>query len=155
MARLNYDTSTVSPDQGRSLWAPGRYAFEIIRADVKITKSGNGEFVAVEFRDEESKPYWANYNVQNESADAERIGRSQFAALHHAAGLPKLEDTDQLIGRRVVLEIGVKKRKDTGEDENVVRGYLPAGTTTAPMSQARPATGSAPVPPWAAKGKAA
>lgn len=165
MAQLDYDTSTVSPYQGRSVWNPGRYAFEIVKADKKPTKSGSGEFVAVEFRDENGRRYWSNYNVKNESAECENIGRQQFAALHHAAGMPVLRDTNQLIGRRVVLEIGVRKRRDTGEDENVVRGHFPAGTPTTPPSAAMLAPSAAmlapqatasgaPVPPWAA-GRAA
>lgn len=167
MAQLNYDTSTVTPDQGRMLWQPGRYAVEIIKAEVMPTKSGLGEYVLAELRTEDGRPYYARYNVAHESAEAERIGRQQFAALHHAAGMPVLRDTDQLIGRKVVIEIGLKKRKDTGEDENVIRGVFPAGTSTtlpfaamlAPSAamlaqQAKPTASGAPVPPWAA-GRAA
>lgn len=156
MAQLNYDTSTITPDEGRSLWNPGRYAVEIIKADVLPTRSGLGEYVSVELRTEEGRAYYARYNVQNESAEAERIGRQQFAALHHAAGLPVLRDTDQLIGRKVVIELGVKKRKDNNEEENVIRGHYPAGTpvAAAPVAKPLPAAGNAPVPPWAS-GKAA
>jgi hypothetical protein len=151
--RLNYDTSAVAPDTGRTLWAPDRYPVEITGCDVKPTKAGDGEYIEVEFSTYEGRRYVHRYNVANPNQDAERIGRSQFSALHHAAGVPALTDTDQLIGRKVVLDMGIKKNK-AGEDENTIRGYIPAnGATSAPKPQ-HTKPGAASAPPWAS-GKAA
>lgn len=139
--KIGYNTAEVQPQAtGSFLWQPGTYLVEVEDAEVRDTKSGSGQYIRVVFAEVDGRrKYYNNYNVHNANPKTESIAREQFAALHHAMGLPKVDDTDELIGRRVKLVIGVRKNSSTGEDENVVRAYEPAGDA-APRAAAAAST---------------
>lgn len=72
-----------------------------------------------------------------------------------AIGLPKVEDTDQLIGGQLQIKIGTAKPQEGYEVRNEVKGFkalagasapMPAAKSAAPAASAAPAGGK---PPWA------
>lgn len=159
MPQIGFDPSTVEPSAPMGVFPPGKYPVEIASADVKPTKAGDGEYAEIAFSvldgPLKNRKHFERYNISNPSAEAERIARENFAALCIAANSPRIKDTDELVGRTLVLDLGLTKRKDNGEDQNRIRGYYPLGTQTAaePASTKAPAAGTA-APPWAAGKKA-
>lgn len=135
MAKLDFqysgDTEELnSNDFDRTPLPEGKYPVEILDSDYRDAKSGNGSYVMVEFSvldpDFIGKKIWANYNIINTNPVAQGIGEQQFAKLCLAAlGKPSCTDTDELIGRQVVLGVGFEKNDPT---RNRVKWSEPAAS---------------------------
>ena len=153
MATLNFAADEQEPLAPRGAWVPGKHLVTIEGADVKPTKAGDGEYVELQFRAMDGgnaeRLHYERYNISNANPEAERIAKAAFASLCLAVGLPKLTDTDQLIGRQCVIETGTRKRKDTGEDQTSIRGYYEAQRSTGAPPAKPAATGGA--MPWQKK----
>ena len=79
---------------------------------------------------------FANLNIRNQSAKAEEIGLQQLGELMRAAGLTKVEDTDELVGASVVVKVSRVQDADYGDDEgfkNEVKAFKSASGSNAPM----------------------
>lgn len=145
----------------------GWYQAKIKTAELKPTQ--NGQMIVLGF--EVLGPThtgrlisFQNLNIKNSSAEAERIGMQQLGEIMGAAGLPSIQDTDQLIGITLQIKVKVKPAgeytdkngvKKMGDARNEVRGYkaieggvppMPASTASATTTAA---TGTS--PPWAKK----
>lgn len=159
MPQIGFDPSTVEPSAPMGVIPAGKHPVQIEGADVKPTKAGDGEYAEIVFvvldGVAKNRKHWERYNISNPSGEAERIARENFAALCIAANSPRIKDTDELVGRTLVIDLGITKRKDTGEEQNRIRGYYPSGTQTAaePTPAKAPAAAGA-APPWAAGKKA-
>lgn len=156
MPQIGFDPSTVEPSAPMGLLPKGKHPVQVEATDVKLTKAGDGEYAEITFvvidGPAKNRKYWERYNISNPSAEAERIARENFAALCVAAGSPRIKDTDELVGKTLVLDIGISKRKDNGEDQNRTLGYYPSGTATVPAAavpKAAPAAATQKAP-WAA-----
>ena len=63
----------------------------------------------------------------------------------------QVNDSDELLGRELMVDVAVGKRRDTGEDQNVIKGYssISAQPARAPMPAAKPAApAAAKAAPW-------
>lgn len=138
---------------------PGWYDVSITGAELRQTKSGTGQYIAVRYDvtgpTHQGRVVFGNLNIRNSNAQAESIGRQQLGELMRAIGLAKVEDTDQLIGAH--LQIKVKIRESAGYDpQNDVAGFRASGGATAQTapkaqgvtSQQAQASGGAKAP-WA------
>ena len=141
----------------------GLYSAMIAKAEVGQTKSGTGTKIDLRLDitgpAHQGRVIFAAINIRNQSAKAEEIGRQQLGEIMRAIGLPRLEDSDQLVGGQ--LQIKVKVRQPSPDDvargytqaRNDVGGYraLAGGGLPAPVAAkatAAPAVSSA-KPPWA------
>lgn len=169
------------PEDDRGDFTPlpaGEYQVAIDAADVFDTKAGTGQYIKLRLRVEgpthAGRILFANVNIRNPSADAERIGRADLRKIMVAIGTPEISDTQQMMGGQMIVKVTVKNSEQYGP-ENDVRGYravgasMPAATpvstaaataavqmpSAAPAPQAaapaaqRPTTAA---PPWARKG---
>jgi hypothetical protein len=138
----------------------GWYSVTIAGAELKNTKAGNGQFIAVRYDvtgpTHQGRVVFGNLNIQNPNPKAEEIGRQQLGELMRAIGLAKVTDTDQLIGGNLQIKLDIKRDEQYG-DKNEVRGFkavsggaLPSVAPTGmPLpSMAAPAKAA---PPWAKK----
>lgn len=143
---------------GYDLIPSGWYTATITETDVKDTKDGRGKYVKIRCDvtgpTHQGRVVFGNLNIQNPSAEAERIGRQQLGDLLRSIGIDRIQDTDQLVGGNVQVKVGIRKDK-TGqyEDQNDIRGFKAVDGTTfvsqAPAAQ--PATApavKAATPPW-------
>lgn len=155
MAIINFNATEVAPSQELTILPEGKYEVVITDSDVKETRSGNGQYVQLEYEvisgECRGRKIWGRYNIENPNPDAVRIGRADFSAVCHAVNILNPTDTAQLHGMPLVLTVKCKKQKDTGEMENVIRGYAAKGAAVspnpAPPPAAVPAVSS--LPPWA------
>ena len=138
---------------------PGWYTVTIASAEVKATKNGTGQYIAIRYDvtgpTHQGRVIYGNLNIRNQSPKAEEIGRQQLGELCRAIGLAKVGDTDQLVGHGLSIKVDIEKSDQYG-DKNQVKGFKPiaggapprAATAAAPAATAAPAKAA---PPWAKK----
>jgi len=133
----------------------GWYTSTIASADLRSTKAGTGEYIAVRFDvtgpTHQGRVVFTNLNIRNPNPKAEEIGRQQLGQIMQAIGASTVTDTDQLIGGNVAIKVSIKRDEKWG-DRNEVRGFktIAGGQTPQPAAVEKPPTRGA-APPWAAK----
>lgn len=133
----------------------GWYTVTIGGAELKPTKAGNGQYIAVRYDvtgpTHQGRVVFGNLNIKNPNTKAEEIGRQQLGELMRAIGLAKVTDTDQLIGGSLEIKLAIRVSEEYGNSNNVkgfksLTGSLPAASK--PASEAAPKKAA---PPWAKK----
>lgn len=159
MTFLNETFEEDNLPQGNSYEAlpAGWYNVNVTGAELKNTKAGNGQYIAVRYDvtgpTHQGRVVFGNLNIKNPNPKAEEIGRQQLGELMRAIGLARVTDTDQLIGGS--LQIKLKIRQQEGyEPSNDVNGYKSLNGSV-PAASAASATAQAATPAPAASGKAA
>lgn len=101
---------------------------EIVESEYKATSKGTGmilackaQIVGGEYAD---RPFYINYNLENDNETAQETGQRDFAGLRRATGVLAPNDSGELHFKQFGVKIGIKTRKDTGELENVIKQYL-------------------------------
>jgi hypothetical protein len=164
MAFLDEEFSVDSLPVSTSNFEPlpeGWYNASITGADLKATKAGDGELIAVKYAitgpTHQGRVVFGNLNIKNPSTKAEEIGRTQLGKIMRAIGLAIVRDTDQLIGGNLQIMLVVKTGEYAGneiKDYRALGGVTPAAVApfkpVGPSAAAgMPAAKSA--PPWARK----
>ena len=130
----------------------GWYTAAIAGAELKTTKAGTGNYIAVRFDitgpEHQGRVVFTNLNTRNPNPKAEEIGRAQLGDIMRATGVAKLEDTDQLLGGNLSIKVTVKNDPDYGPG-NEVKAFKAIEGSTPPV--AAPAATAPPAPPWASK----
>lgn len=159
---------------------PGEYAAEIFGTDVKPTKAGTGNILAVQWRvtegDFTNRRIFQNINYQNASAEAQRIGQGQLKQICKALDIPgHLEDSDVLHGGQALIVVGMGKAQNGYAARAEIKAVKPlapqapatvqtAARPAAPAQQRPAATAARPAPaaakpagqrPWGQKAAAA
>lgn len=166
MAFLNETFDVNELPQGNGNYEPlppGWYHANITGAELKSTKAGNGQYIAVRYDitgpTHQGRVVFGNLNIKNASAKAEEIGRQQLGEIMRAIGLAKVTDTDQLIGGSLQIKLEIRTQEGY-EPSNDVKGYkatsgsVPtpaAASAPAQAAQAAPAASGKAAPPWAKK----
>ena len=144
--------------QGKTSFDPipaGWYTVTIASAEVKATKNGTGQYIAIRYDvtgpTHQGRVIFGNLNICNASPKAEEIGRQQLGELCRAIGLAKVGDTDQLVGHGLSIKVDIEKSEQYG-DKNQVRGFKPVAGGAPPRAAMAAAPAAAPAkaaPPWA------
>ena len=141
-----FDARTVEPTADFDPLPAGKYVAAITESEMKPTKNGSGHYLQLTFtilEDEfKSRVLWARLNLENPNQTAVKIARAELSAVCHAVGVMQPRDSVELHNLPLVIAVGLKKRQDTGEMGNVIRGYAKKEAN----GQAPQASGSA--PPW-------
>jgi hypothetical protein len=134
---------------------PGWYTVTIASAEVKATKNGTGQYIAIRYDvtgpTHQGRVIFGNLNIRNQSPKAEEIGRQQLGELCRAIGLAKVGDTDQLVGHGLSIKVDIEKSEQYG-DKNQVKGFKPIAGGAPPRVATVAAPAAAPAkaaPPWA------
>ncbi|MEG1501939.1 MAG: DUF669 domain-containing protein [Synergistaceae bacterium] len=127
----------------------GEYTLQVTKANVEPTKNGTGLIVKAEFDvigpSHQGRKIFGNFNIRNESAMAEKIGKQQLKSLMVAGHVQEpLVDTDQLLGATV--RAGVIIRPESGQyaARNEVKSFKEVGASAsnpllgAPVMSATP-----------------
>jgi len=137
---------TVLPD--------GWYSATITKADIKATKNGTGQFIAVRYDitgpTHEGRIVFGNINIKNASSVAENIGRQQLGEIMRAVGLAKVNDTDELLGASLLIKLATRKQEGY-EPTNEIKAFksLDGAELPTPAAKAtQPETTKAKAP-WA------
>lgn len=150
MANLNgFNASQVEPSRDFEPIPADRYLAVITESEMRPTKSGGGRYLQLTFEILDG-PYkgrrvWSRLNLHNPNPVTEQIARQELSAVCRAVGVMQPGDSVELHNVPLVITVRLRKRDDTGEMTNEVRGY--ARREAAPGS-AQPAQADNPAPPW-------
>jgi hypothetical protein len=157
MARLNETFTQATLPKSERNFEPlpaGWYSVAITAAELKSTKAGTGQYIAVRYDvtgpTHQGRVVFGNLNVFNPNAEAEKIGRQQLGELMAATGVATLDDTDDLIGKQLSIKLKIRKSDQYG-DSNDVEGFKSAGGAMPAMASAEAAAPAKAAPPWAKK----
>jgi Protein of unknown function (DUF669) len=173
---FEFDSSTVEPSTGGGnsypLLPADTYMAEIVDSDLVAFKSGNGQYVWLEFSVVEGEyagsKFDARLNIVNPNKpDNQKYALADLSAICRAVGSGPIKDTDPLHFKPMLVKLKVQPSRDKGDGSgeqwpanNQLGGYKPivAGDpprTAATQTTQRPATAPAgavrPSTPAAAK----
>ena len=132
MATLHGFDSTE--DYGSVGFAPipeGYYTASINSTEERETSSRNGSYLRVVFEviegEHKGRSIFLNLNLNNPSAVAVRIARAELNAICSACGVLNPKDSSDLHDIPLQIRVKTSPRRDTGEIQNVIRGYKSIG----------------------------
>ena len=127
MAHLNFDASNVDPAVGFDPVPAGKYVAVITESEKKPTKAGTGEYLQLTFQviegEFKGRLLWARLNLDNPSAMAVKIARAELSAICRAVNVMAPKDSLELHNLPLTISVGCKKREDTGDITNEIKGY--------------------------------
>jgi len=128
MANLNgFNANDVEPTTNFEPIPAGKYLAAITESEMKPTKSGTGSYLQLTFTilegEYKNRVLWARLNLNNPNATAVKIAYSELSAICRAIGVMQPRDSVELHNLPLVITVKVKKREDTGELTNEVKGY--------------------------------
>lgn len=150
MANLNgFNAHEVEPTSNFEPLPAGKYLAAITESEMKPTKNGSGSYLQLAFTilegEFKNRVLWARLNLNNPNATAVKIARSELSAICHAVGVMQPRDSIELHNIPLLITVKLKKREDTGELTNEIKGYE-AKTASTGQPQQAPVTSN--TPPW-------
>ena len=150
MANLNgFNATEVEPTTSFEPLPAGKYLAAVTESEMKPTKSGSGSYLQLTFTILEgeytNRVLWARLNLNNPNATAVKIARSELSAICHAVGVMQPRDSVDLHNLPLVITVKCKKRDDTGDLANEIKGYARKDAANDQQPQAPVADNT---PPW-------
>jgi hypothetical protein len=144
-----FDANEVDPNIDFDPIPAGKYEAVMTESEMKPNKAGTGSYLQCTFVVTEGefkgRVLWARLNLDNPNATAVKIAKAELSSLCRAVGVMRPRDSSELHDLPLVLMVRCKKRADTGELSNEIKGFAPK------VSPAQAAT-SKPAPaktmPW-------
>jgi len=149
MPSLNgFDANTVDPTTEFEPVPAGKYLAVIVESEMRATKSGDGHYLELKFQLLEG-PYknrmlWSRLNLDNPNPQAVQIAQAELSAICRATSVLQPKDSIELHNLPLLITVRCKKRDDTGDVVNEIRGYA----KKEPVNGAR-AQETTNTPPWA------
>jgi len=142
-----FNANEVEPTTALEPVPAGKYLAIITDSEIKPTKSGNGSYLQLAFQILEgpckNRLVWSRLNLDNPNETTVKIARAELSAICRAVGVLTPKDSVELHNIPLTITVKLKKREDTGELQNEIRGYAKKEATTGQPQQAHTN-----VPPW-------
>ncbi len=128
MADLNgFNANEVEPTSDFEPLPAGKYVTAITDSEMKATKAGTGHYLELTFQVLEgpckNRLLWSRLNLDNPNAQAVQIAHGELSAICRAVGVMQPKDSSELHDRPLVVTVKCKRRDDTGDIMNEVKGY--------------------------------
>ena len=151
MANLNgFNAANVDPATDFEPIPAGKYLAIISNSEMKPTKSGSGTYLELCFQlidgPYKNRLLWSRLNLSNPNNLAVQIAQGELSAICRAIGVMQPKDSIELHNLPLVVTVKVKKREDTGDLLNEIKGYSKKEAATGQPQQETTST-----PPWARK----
>jgi len=151
----NFDARTIDPTKAIEVLPAGKYLAVIKASEMKENKARTGSYLQLtwEIIDGPYKgaPLWQRLNLSNPNPAAVESAKRDLSAVCRAVNVMEPRDSVALHNLPATLIVACKKREDTGEIANEIKGVELRSAYTA--SQAKPATnpaaGKPTTPAWA------
>lgn len=145
-----FDARKVDPSSNIEAIPAGKYTAVITDSEMRPNKAGTGEYLALTFQVIEgpfaNRPLWARLNLRNPNPTAVEFARADLSAICRAVDVLEPGDSADLHNLPLIVHVRCKKREDTGDIVNEIRGYSaksrPTAGTAGNMSTANN------TPPW-------
>jgi hypothetical protein len=145
-----FDANRVEPSTDFDPIPAGKYLAIVTESEMKPNKAGTGHFLQLTFQVMEgpfkNRLLWARLNLDNPNATAVQIARAELSAICRAVGVLAPNDSVELHNLPLVVHVKCKKRDDTGELANEIKGYAKKDSLAAVPANTQPSANSA--PPW-------
>ena len=127
MTQLDFDANNVEPATAYEPLPANKYLAEISSSEMKQTKTGNGNYLELEFTvldgDCRGRKVWDRLCLTHPNDLTQKIARGKLSAICRAVGVMQPRDSVELHNLPVVVTVKCKTRKDTGEITNEIKGY--------------------------------
>ena len=151
MANLQgFNANEVDPATTFDPLPAGKYLAAITASEMKLTKSGVGNYLELTFQviegEYRNRILWARLNLDNPNPTTVKIAKAELSAICRAVGVMTPRDSQDLHNLPLQISVRLKKREDTGEMVNEVKGFAKKEAAAGQPQQAATST-----PPWARK----
>lgn len=148
MANLNgFNANEVEPSSSFEPIPAGRYIAAITKSETKPTKNGSGSYLELTFTildgEYHNRLVWARLCLDHPNAQTVKIARGQLSAICRAVGVLQPRDSVELHNIPLQIKVSCKKRQDTGEISNEIKGFDAKSAAAGVPQQASSST-----PPW-------
>ena len=148
MANLNgFNATEVEPTTSFDPLPAGKYLAVITESEMKPTKSGTGSYLQLAFQvldgQFKNRILWARLNLNNPNQLTVQIAKGELSAICRAVGVLQPKDSCELHNLPLIVTVKCKKREDTGDIVNEIKGYSKKESATGQPQQATNDT-----PPW-------
>ena len=148
MPNLNgFNANEVDPAVDFEAIPAGKYLAVITDSEMKATKSGNGSYLELAFEviegEYKGRNLWARLNLDNPNPLTVQIARAELSAICRAVGVMQPKDSIELHNLPLLVTVKCKKREDTGDIVNEVKGYARKEAASGTPQQVNTST-----PPW-------
>lgn len=144
-----FDANQVEPTSDFEPIPAGKYLAVITDSEMKPTKAGTGSYLQLTFQVIEgpfhNRLLWARLNLDNPNDTARKIAQSELSALCRAVGVLAPNDSVELHNLPLMIHVRCKKRSDTGEITNEIKGYSKKESPSVPTNNTPAAKTT---PPW-------
>lgn len=154
MVQILFNANEVKPTYN-SVIPVGWYLAGLVRIEEKLGEKDGKRTVSLactwSILDGEQKGRQTSdwIMLQHPNETAVNIGKARLSAICHAINVMNVKDTGQLLNLPAMIHVGLRKRKDTGEDDNFIKAIL-SRKQYSEKNATRP--GAVPVPPVTASG---
>ncbi len=150
MAQLNgFNANEVEPNTPFEPLPAGKYLAAITASEMKPTKNGDGNYLQLEFTvlegEYRDRKVWDRLCIHHPNDQTVKIARGNLSALCRAVGVMQPRDSVDLHNLPILVSVKVRKRQDTGDLTNEVKGYEAKGAAGGQAPQAKPSDNT---PPW-------
>ena len=145
-----FDANQIDPASDFDPIPAGKYVAAIIASEMKPTKAGTGQFLELTFQvlegDYKNRLLWTRLNLDNPNATAVQIARAELSAICRAVGVMAPNDSAELHDLPLVINVRCKRRDDTGDIVNEIKGFSQKESAAQPKAETVPAGDN--TPPW-------
>lgn len=149
MANMNgFNANNVDPATDFEPIPAGKYLAVITDSEMKPTKSGSGHYLELTFQviegPHKNRLLWSRLNLDNPNELAVQIAQGELSAICRAVGVMQPKDSIEMHNLPLQITVKCKKREDTGDVVNEIKGYAKKEVAAGKPQQAGDNT-----PPWA------
>lgn len=154
MANLNgFNANDIDPANSFDPIPAGKYLAVITASEMKPTKSGAGNYLELTFQlldgPYKGRVLWSRLNLENPNPTTVKIAQGELSALCRAVGVMTPRDSQDLHNLPMQINVKLKKRDDTGDLTNEIKGYAKKDAPINPQQPAQSQTAAPSTPPWA------
>ena len=151
MANLNgFNANEVDPLTDFEPIPAGEYLAMITGSEMKTTKSGSGSYLELTFQVLEGKYQgrllWSRLNLDNPNPIAVQMARAELSTICRAISVMAPNDSVELHNLPLQIVVKCRKREDTGDINNEIKGYQKKKSVTVTREQTEDS-----IPPWERK----
>ena len=153
MANLNgFNANEIEPTTTFEALPAGKYLVAITASEMKATKKGDVSYLQLEFTvvdgDCKGRKVWDRLCINHPNDLTQKIARGNLSAICRAVGVMQPNDSVELHNIPLVISVKCKKREDTGEITNEVKGYEAKAAAQSGGGRPQQAPTTDTTPPW-------
>jgi hypothetical protein len=126
MSRFKFNATAHLAAANAGLVPIGTYRARIVDSMRRLARSGDGHFLQfalqIDRGDHAGRVLFVRVHVGSSKFTVRQLAEQELAALCAATGVTSFSTTQQLHGRRLLIDVGVKQR-GPGDFTNTVRNY--------------------------------